>query len=122
MKVLTLTTWERLELKNCIPRDAPLEKIEALLRLLKVLALSDEEQEAVGFRLETILTERGPGSLPVWDKPDLTFELEFETGDFGQLVELVNARREWPTMDGTLELKKKVDEKKEGRRKRKRKR
>lgn len=112
MKTLELTTWERFELLRCIPRDAPLVEIPVLLRLVDMLELSDEEKESVGFYMESVMTPQGLGVRPRWDdaEAEREFTLEFETGDFDRLKALVSARGEWPTVEGSLVLKKKVEE------------
>ena len=109
MRELRLTTWERLELRRCIPPDAPMDDLPALLRLLDILVLSDEEKETVGYREVEVLTAQGPGLQPLWDEPEMEFTLEFETGDFERLLVLVEARPRWPTLPETLALRAKVE-------------
>ena len=43
MVELRLTTWERVELRQCVPREAPLSEIGQLLRILDALDLDEAE-------------------------------------------------------------------------------
>lgn len=101
MKRLQLTTWERVTLLGCIPRACPLVDLPQYLRVIKILMLTEEEEDLVGYI--KVRTPDGREST-TWTKTKLLFDVEFNKKDFRCLMELVDARKLWPTLDETTVL------------------
>jgi len=112
MKKINLTTWERVQLLQCIPPTGKtIEEVGKHLRVAGVLGLTEAEKELVGW-MEVQTTQ---GVSTSWGnnakvKPDHEFELEMEDADYKHLIGLVGKRKEWPTSQLTLDLHKKLEE------------
>lgn len=109
MRVLNLTTWERVQLLSSIPRDAPLREIPKHLRVMDILTLSEKEKEAIKFRQTIMATPEGPRPGNTWDDQKRKWELEFEDADYAHLVKTAKARSKWPTDDLTTALMEKLE-------------
>lgn len=113
MKTLNLTTWERVQLLQCVPPTGrTIEEVEKHLRVAGILSLTEEEKELVGW-LEVQTTQ---GVSTSWGnkakvEPDYEFEVQFEDADYKHLIELVGKRKEWPTSQLTLTLHDKLEDK-----------
>jgi len=107
MKSVKLTTWERLNLGNCLPTETTLSTIESLLKINGKLDLSEDEKKEVNFRVDETGNAR-------WDDPNRTFEIHFEDAHYESLVMYANGYNRWPTSILTALLKKHlIDEVKE---------
>jgi len=103
MKKLSLTTWERLQLIQCLPKTSPhIPTIARLLALFGKLELTKEEQQKVNL----IVTTNGQAT---WSNPELTFDIEFEDAQYAELKKLVGARTDWPVVKETMQLAEKFD-------------
>ena len=113
MKTLNLTTWERVQLLQCVPPTGrSIEDVRKHLRVADILTLTDEEKKLIGWR--EIQTTQGVSTSWGVDakvKPDHEFSLEFEDADLAHLKQLISQRKEWPTSQLTLDLHKKLEEK-----------
>ena len=113
MKNIMLTTWERVQLIQCIPPTGhTIEDVRKHLRVADILELTEEEKKLVGWR--EIQTTQGMSTSWGMDakvKPDHEFEVQFEDADFDHLKQLMTKRQEWPTSQLTLELHEKLEEK-----------
>lgn len=112
MKTLNLTTWERVQLLQCIPPTGrTIEEVGKHLRVADILTLTDEEKKLVGW-VEVQTTQ---GMTTTWGndakvKPNHEFEVQFEDADYTHLINLIGKRKEWPTSQLTLDLHNKVKE------------
>ena len=97
MKTIKFTTWERIQLTQCVPPQDSVHEVRKHLRVLQVLELTVEERKKVGW----VLTTDGGIS---WQDARYEFELEFEDADFEHLCKLVEKREAWPTMSETAAL------------------
>lgn len=112
MKELKLTTWERIQLLQCVPPTGKtIEEVGKHLRVAGILGLTEEEKELVGW-LEVQTTQ---GVSTSWGnkakvEPNHEFEVQFEDSDHTHLMRLVEQRKEWPTSQLTLDLHNKLKE------------
>lgn len=112
MKNIMLTTWERVQLIQCVPPTGhTIEEVKKHLRVADILELTEKEKKLVGWR--EIQTTQGMSTS--WGvnakvEPDHEFEIEFEDADHAHLMQLVEQRQEWPTSKLTLDLHDKLKE------------
>ena len=108
MKVISLTVWERVSLLGVIDnqRGGMFSDVRNMLRLIDVLALSDDDKAAVGFRV-------ADGEAK-WDKVEHEFKIELEDADFERLYELCRSFRGWPFNKNVSQLEDKLQAIKEG--------
>jgi hypothetical protein len=112
MKEMKLTTWERIQLIQCIPPTGhTIEEVRKHLRVADILELTEEEKKLVGWR--EIQTTQGMSTS--WGvnaevEPDYEFEISFEDADYEHLKNLVGQRSEWPTSKLTLDIYDKLEE------------
>jgi len=99
MKKVRLTTWERLNLVNCLPKESRWDSVDQLLKISEKLDLSDEEKELVGFEVDITGNAR-------WDDTDFRFEINFEDAHYAALVEFASGYNRWPTSVLTSMLRK----------------
>lgn len=105
MKNLELTTWERMQLVECVPERGFTRDLRKYLRLLDILELTPEERGKVGWTETPVIRQGLPvinphTGMPVVGvtvgQPQKTFELAFEDADLDLLVKLVGLRETWP--------------------------
>ena len=106
MKTVKFTTWERIQLTQCVPPQDSVHEVRKHLRVLRILELTPEERKKVGW----VMTTDGAIS---WQDTRHEFELEFEDADFEHLCKLIDKREAWPTMPETAALLDKIDSVKE---------
>lgn len=97
MKTVKFTTWERIQLTQCVPPQDSVHEVRKHLRVLQVLELTPKERELVGWVMTT------DGAIN-WRDAKHNFELEFEDADWEHLGGLVEKRETWPTMPETANL------------------
>lgn len=113
MKELKFTTWERVQLIQCVPPTGrTIDDVRKHLRVADILELTEEEKELVGW-IEVQTTQ---GMSTSWGidakvKPDHEFEIKLEDADLAHLMQLVGQRNEWPTSQLTLDLHEKLEAK-----------
>lgn len=112
VKEIKLTTWERVQLLQCIPPTAPsIEAVGKHLRVAGILELTEEEKKLVGWRevqtIQGVSTSWGDNAKV---GPEHEFEIQFEDADFDHLKQLMSQRREWLTTQLTLDLHDKLKE------------
>lgn len=112
MKETKLTTWERIQLIQCIPPTGrTIEEVRKHLRVADILELTEEEKKLVGWR--EIQTTQGMSTswgINAKVEPDHEFEIRFEDADHAHLIQLIGQRKEWPTNKLTLDLHDKMEE------------
>jgi hypothetical protein len=93
VKTLNLTIWERVQLTTLMAqqRGNP-QQYRKSIRVLDVVELNEEEQEAVGY--EATVTN---GRLDFNWKHERDFELSFEDADYKTLTMAVTSFDGWPT-------------------------
>lgn len=115
MYTLKLGLWERIQLNMCLPRNVPWVEMEQLVRILKTIALSDEEKDSIGFEEIKVQAKQG-GILDAlsWDTKKLAAlenlrEFKFKAADFARLKADADAWALWPTDERSLALKAKME-------------
>lgn len=103
MKVVELTTWERVTLLGCIPPTCPLVELPKYLRIVEILTLTEGEEKIVGFL-------RLPDGRSAWTKTKYLFSIDFENADYRFLMQLVRARKQWPTLKETQQVHDKLED------------
>ena len=114
MYTLELSIWERIQLDICLPRNAQLDKIEQLLRIMDAITLTADEKTSINFRIEKYETPQGPFDIRRWDDEELAAKehdsiIKIETEDFIVLKKATATRPAWPTDLRTVTLREKID-------------
>lgn len=97
MKTVRLSTWERIQLLQCIPPTSPILDLPKHLRVMKLLDLTAEERQKVGFAV-------APNGSMKWTNTEHLFTIAFEDADFDHTMKLINARKSWLTTELTMQL------------------
>lgn len=96
---LNLTTWQRLtllQMMNGVQGD--LRTVHKALKLIDLLELSPEEQEAIGLQVT-------PDGTIRWTDNGKRFEQEVKDGNLvAFLKEQVEARTDWPAVADVVDL------------------
>ena len=112
MQIISLTTWERVQLIQCVPSTGrTIEDVRKHLRVADILELTKEEKKLVGWR--EIQTTQGMSTswgIDAEVEPDHEFEIQFEDADYDHLKQLAEQRQKWPTSKLTLDLHDKLKE------------
>lgn len=114
MYTLELGIWERLQLNICLPRDAPWSEMEQLVRISKVIGLTDKEKDAIGLVDIKINTLQGTFGTKTWDvdklaKAETSQTIKLKAVDFMRLKKDADARTNWPREEQSLTLKAKME-------------
>lgn len=100
---LNLTTWQRLtllQMMNGVQGD--LRTVNKALKLVDLLELSPEEQEAIGLQAT-------PDGAIRWADNGQRFELEVKDGNLATfLKEQVEAKKDWPAIADVVDLAKQL--------------
>lgn len=96
---LNLTTWQRLtllQMMNGVQGD--LRTVNKALKLIDLLELTPEEQEAIGLQAT-------PDGTIRWADNGQRFELEVKDGNLAAfLKEQVEAKQDWPAVADVVDL------------------
>lgn len=114
---LKLDLWERIQLEECLPRDASWSEMEQLVRISKLLSLTDEEKLSIDYKTVKVQTHQGAMEGKAWDNDKMArieqTEIKLKVVDFERLRKAANARTNWPRTDNAglrvLALKAKFD-------------
>lgn len=112
MKELKLTTWERVQLLQCVPTQGSISDIRKHLRLVEKLEMTDEEKALVSWKETRIMTPTGPGTTTVWGEnmAGHVFEINLEDADFEHIKRLMGQHKGWPVNPLTVALYDKIEE------------
>lgn len=96
---LNLTTWQRLTLLQMLGRvQGDLRTVRKALKLIDLLELSPEEQEAIGL-------QAAPDGTIRWTDDGARFEIEISDGNLATFLrEQVEARTDWPATADVVDL------------------
>ncbi len=94
-----LTTWQRLTLLQMMNgMQGDLRTVRKALKLIDVLELTPEEQEAIGL-------QAAPDGTIRWTDNGQRFEMEIADGNLvAFLKEQVEAKRDWPAVADVVDL------------------
>ncbi len=116
MYTLELGLWERIQLNMCLPRNAPLSEMEQLLRIMNLIALTDEEKKSIEFGKTRVQTQAGDViDMLNWDAKKLAkqdkslTEIKFPAADFVCLKQCADGWPKWPLDEQSLALKEKME-------------
>lgn len=104
MYILKLGLWERIQLNLCLPRDTSWVDLEQLVRISKVIGLTDEEKKSIDFQKVIVQTHQGTLTTEAWDGDKLSEmenlqEFKLKAVDFLRLKKDADARVNWPRVD-----------------------
>ena len=96
---LNLTTWQRLTLLQMMSGvQGDLRTVRKALKLIDVLELTPEEQEAIGL-------QAAPDGTIRWSDNGQRLELEIADGNLATfLKEQVEAKKDWPATADVVDL------------------
>lgn len=114
MYTIELTAWERIQLDIALPRNATWTEFEQLLKIADALALSDDEEKAIDYQVQTARTVQGQEfDAMTWDNAKVAslapVHVKLESADFDKLKKSAEARTNWPRDRRSVALKAKFE-------------